>query len=308
MIMLDKNLSEEMCPEIPKLVFENTIVVVPNQNFSKKRIVDLHKNWGYTPEKGIWFEDPEYPDLMYDTNFPKSETNNKDGLFGKGFLDWHLDGPTHPDPEDIISLYCAIPTRVKTHYIDGVSAYEDLSESMKSFIENLEVVIGYTSKEYQKVDLPWFIQCDYEPKCLAYDVRSLHGFTAEEAKEMMVYTYIQRKTETNSNKEIVTEMGRKHHNPNGKWKAVFRKLTITNPLGKTGLFFPPGAIIGFVGVDEGDWKDLYRELWEHLKKFSITRNWNVGDLVLWDNLMVNHKRDQMIENEPRELWRFAIYV
>ena len=298
---------------MPEEVFNNTVIVLENQSLSKERIVELHRSWGFTPKKTLpnktvarlWFEDKKYYDLMYDTNYIKKETEGRSGLFGKGNLDWHLDGPTHPDPEDIISLYCVIPTSAKTHYINGVLAYEALDSSTKSYIEDINLVLGYNSEYYQNVNLPWFIRCNYNPECLSYDLNS--EYIEDDVKELMAFTYIDRES-VKPSVDSITKIGQQFYEESGKYKAVFRPLTITNTLGKPGLFFPPGAIIGFTGIPESEWRELYTFLWEHLKKWSFTRNWKVGDLVLWDNLMVNHKRDDLVVGEKRELWRFAIYV
>lgn len=66
----------------------------------------------------------------------------------------------------------------------------------------------------------------------------------------------------------------------------------------------------FAGRDESDVEGaaLLDALWQHVESgdFSIAHRWQPGDLVLWSNLGVMHRRDAFDENARRILYRAQI--
>ena len=63
-----------------------------------------------------------------------------------------------------------------------------------------------------------------------------------------------------------------------------------------------------VGLELEESEDLLNEIWEHAtdEKFTWTQNWEKGDLLMWKNLNVLHKRDAFDPNTRRVMHRTQI--
>ena len=88
-------------------------------------------------------------------------------------------------------------------------------------------------------------------------------------------------------------------------QALIRKNTVTN---RKALFIG-GHATSIEDMDEDNGKALLGELLEHAtqKAFVYSHNWNVGDLVIWDNRAVLHRgRPWDIANYKRILHRTTV--
>lgn len=63
-----------------------------------------------------------------------------------------------------------------------------------------------------------------------------------------------------------------------------------------------------IGLDLEESEDLLNEIWEHATqdKFTWTQKWEKGDLLMWKNLNVLHKRDAFDPNTRRVMHRTQI--
>ena len=63
-----------------------------------------------------------------------------------------------------------------------------------------------------------------------------------------------------------------------------------------------------IGLDLEESEDLLNEIWEHATqdKFTWTQQWEKGDLLMWKNLNVLHKRDAFDPNTRRVMHRTQI--
>jgi taurine dioxygenase len=63
-----------------------------------------------------------------------------------------------------------------------------------------------------------------------------------------------------------------------------------------------------VGLDEPASETLLAELWSELyaPRNVYTHQWRVGDLVVWDNLAVQHARDDVAVGSGRTLRRVPV--
>ena len=63
-----------------------------------------------------------------------------------------------------------------------------------------------------------------------------------------------------------------------------------------------------VGLTDHESDDLLNELFEHQEnsKFVYAHNWNVGDLLIWDNRCVLHARSNFDASELRKLRRITV--
>ena len=83
-------------------------------------------------------------------------------------------------------------------------------------------------------------------------------------------------------------------------------LVIIDPKTKKQLLFlgrRPHAYI--VGMEINQSEDLLDDIWQHAtqEKFTWTQKWDVGDLLMWQNLNVLHKRDAFDPSTRRVMHR-----
>ena len=80
----------------------------------------------------------------------------KPSLFAhKHALDWHANQPSNPNRKELIWLYAVTGTKgSRTSWLNNVMSYNDLSESMKSELEDMYVYCGYKAGRYS--DTPLF--------------------------------------------------------------------------------------------------------------------------------------------------------
>jgi alpha-ketoglutarate-dependent taurine dioxygenase len=63
--------------------------------------------------------------------------------------------------------------------------------------------------------------------------------------------------------------------------------------GRKALYLDPGTVVGIEGLTDAAAKDLLTELNAHAtqERFIYTHQWNVGDVLIWDNGMTLHRRE-----------------
>lgn len=94
------------------------------------------------------------------------------------------------------------------------------------------------------------------------------------------------------------------------WKPVFHPIVRTHPeTGRKGLYFDPGKIDSFVGLDDAETNDLIEELTGRMIQpgAEYRHKWRVGDIVIWDNRCSYHRAaGDYPPNEDRIHWRVSI--
>ena len=97
-------------------------------------------------------------------------------------------------------------------------------------------------------------------------------------------------------------------------KAIREERTITTPVGyvnprsgRTMLYVCSMVTKGIVGMDHDDSEDLLVELFTHTEQPENvwTHEWRNNDLVVWDNLAVQHARPDVEEGGPVRTLRKA---
>jgi taurine dioxygenase len=91
--------------------------------------------------------------------------------------------------------------------------------------------------------------------------------------------------------------------------TVDHPLVITEPLShQRSLLLGRRRQSAVIGLDEADGKALLDALWEPAdqNRFVVTHNWKPGDVVLWANIAVMHRRDAFNSHERRVLLRAQI--
>jgi taurine dioxygenase len=93
-------------------------------------------------------------------------------------------------------------------------------------------------------------------------------------------------------------------------EIIDHPVVITHPdTGRKSLYVGPHLTKHIIDVDPVENKRILGLLYSHLANptFHWTHEWQVGDLVVWDNRPTMHRREPFPETERRLLWRTQIY-
>ncbi len=88
-------------------------------------------------------------------------------------------------------------------------------------------------------------------------------------------------------------------------------IVLENPAtGQRSLYIDPNKTIGIDGLDEDEGRSLLERLTEHMlqDRFIYTHSWRNGDVVMWDNARLWHRREAFDETLPRLAKRTTIFL
>jgi taurine dioxygenase len=86
-------------------------------------------------------------------------------------------------------------------------------------------------------------------------------------------------------------------------------LVRTDPqTGRKAMFLGRRPNSYVIGMSLADSEKLLDELWAHAtqSRFAMSHKWKVGDLLMWNNLSVLHRRDPFDANLRRVMHRTQI--
>jgi alpha-ketoglutarate-dependent taurine dioxygenase len=312
-----KKCTDEQIKNVAKLTAYHSNVLLRNQDLTKDDYARILALWGDKTQHHAWYEDPDHHQIQYVTNRAMPELGGKRGIFPRGELEWHCNGTLALDPEDCVTLYCVIPTkdRCDTIFLNGVEAYKDLPEDVKSRIENSYCMITNDLRSFHRSDFPHLISRPEQPRILnserAYTI-SEDQVTPEEAKDLHAIQGRNRGEDSSIVKEMMRR--KEEHSIDGaRWKYVYKKLVHEHTVtGQKGLYFPFLNVAGFHDIPKEEWKELYDFLLEHYLKYQYSHDWKAGDLMLFDQTQALHKRQPFPvkeggEQQDRLLWRGIFY-
>lgn len=92
---------------------------------------------------------------------------------------------------------------------------------------------------------------------------------------------------------------------------AWQPLVWTNPkTNERALWAIPISTVAFEGISEEGGRQLIDDIWAFAanndEDCTYMHNWSAGDLLIWDNLMLQHARLPFDSNEPRTLRRTPI--
>jgi taurine dioxygenase len=94
------------------------------------------------------------------------------------------------------------------------------------------------------------------------------------------------------------------------WSPVYHPIIRTHPeTGRKTLYFDPGKIVGFVGIEDRESDELIAELRQRMivADGEYHHVWRRGDIVIWDNRCSYHKAaGDYPPHEDRIHWRVSI--
>jgi taurine dioxygenase len=117
-----------------------------------------------------------------------------------------------------------------------------------------------------------------------------------------VYDYLRRQSTYDDEKPMSEELRR-------RTPPVAHPLVNTHPVtGRRSLYLDPTTTVGIDGLPDAEGRALLDELNGHATRpeFVYTHRWQIGDLVMWDNGFLLHRRDPFDPRQNRLLKRTTI--
>ena len=111
----------------------------------------------------------------------------------------------------------------------------------------------------------------------------------------------------------VSKTGRVDHTAAAaKARRAWQPLLWTQPeTGKQALWVVPLTTVDFSGIERADGDRLLSELWDYAEQqhdLEYAHAWKVGDLLIWDNLLLCHARAPFEPTEGRTLRRTTVFA
>jgi len=272
---LSKTLDDDTFAQVSQAFFDNEVVVFPGQKLTPAQQIAFTRRFGLL-EHHVRKEARlgEHPEIFILSN--KLDAQGKAiGAQDAGRF-WHSDLSYKTQPSLLSALY-AIEIPVKdgrplgdTHFASSTAAYNALSDDLKQKLAGLKNIHSYR---------------DYR----------LKNYAAQQDDERRGIRTVQEHAPTPEQLASVPDMA----------TPVVRVHPVT---GRKGLFVNEGhtSHMHDMPLDEGD--ALLRRLYDHITQaeFIYTHHWKPGDLLMWDNIAVQHKATFDYDPLPRLLYRTTV--
>ena len=214
---------------------------------------------------------PYYREVAYISNLCYEDGKNIGGL-GADELDWHTDQTYMRRPSTGAMLYAVeVPEHGgNTLFANQYVAYESLPNEVKTRIDNLKGVFSYE-----------------------YRLRNYRNEVGKMGKE-------------------VAEKGDENSKNRGETPEVSHPLVLTHPVtGRKALYADCATMMHIEGIGERESAELI-ELFKNVtvkdNKAVYEHKWQAGDLVIWDNGCVMHRRTHYEMKHPRFLKRITMFM
>jgi taurine dioxygenase len=255
---LAQPLDDNAFSQISRAFFDHEVVVFRGQDLTPEQQITFTRRFGVL-EQHVRKESrlPGYPEILVVSNLVK-EDGTPIGAQDAGRF-WHSDLSYKREPSLLSALY-AVEVPVKdgkalgdTDFASTTAAYEALPADMKerlAGLKNVHSYVYYRNKNRQAQ--------------LREEVRSAREVTEYELSED------QLKAVPDSEAPIVR----------------------THPVtGRKGLFINEAHTSHIAGLPRPEADALLKEICAHIVKpeFQYRHHWRPGDLLMWDNVAVQHK-------------------
>ena len=272
---LSKPLDDAAFAAVSKAFFEHEVAVFPGQTLTPEQQIAFTSRFG-TLEHHVRKEArlPDHPEVLILSN--KLDAQGKAiGAQDAGRF-WHSDLSYKREPSLLSALY-AVEIPVKdgkplgdTHFASSTAAYTALPDAMKQKLQGLKNIHSYR---------------DYR----------LKNYAAQQEDLRRGIRTVQEHAPTPEQLASVPDMA----------TPVVRTHPVT---GRKGLFVNEGhtSHMADMPIEESD--ALLRQLYAHIAQpeFVYTHHWAPGDLLLWDNVAVQHKATFDYDPLPRLLYRTTV--
>jgi len=272
---LSQPLDDATFAAVRQAFFDNEVVVLPGQKLTPEQQIAFTRRFGAL-EHHVRKEARlgNHPEIFILSN--KLDAGGKAiGAMDAGRF-WHSDLSYRTEPSLLSALY-AVEIPVKdgrplgdTHFASSTAAYAALPEDLKQQLAGLKNIHSYR---------------DYR----------LKNYAAQQEDERRGIRTVQEHAPTPEQLASVPDMA----TPVGRVHPV---------TGRKGLFVSEGHTAHMHGMplEEGD--ALLRRLYDHITRpeFVYTHHWAPSDLLMWDNIAVQHKATFDYDPLPRLLYRTTV--
>ncbi len=272
---LSKPLDDNTFAQVSKAFFDNEVVVFPGQQLTPDQQIAFTRRFG-TLEHHVRKEArlADQPEIFILSNKVDAQ-GNAIGAQDAGRF-WHSDLSYKTQPSLLSALY-AIEIPLKdgkplgdTHFASSTAAYNALPEALQQKVGKLKNIHSYR---------------DYRIK----------NYEAQQDDMRRGIRTVQEHAPTAEQLASVPDMA----------TPVVRVHPVS---GRKGLFVNEGHTSHMyeMPLEEGD--ALLRQLYDHITspEFIYSHHWTPGDLLMWDNIAVQHKATFDYDPQPRLLYRTTV--
>jgi len=274
-IDLSQPLADDTFTQIHQAFFDHEVVVFPQQRLTPQQQIAFTRRFGVL-EEHVRKEArlAGHPEILILSN--KLDGSGKAiGAQDAGRF-WHSDLSYKREPSLLSALYAIeIPVRDgtplgNTHFASSTAAYDALPEATKQRLQGLKNIHSY--REYR-----------------------LKNYAAQQKDLRRGIRTVQEHAPTPEQLASVPDMA----------MPVVRTHPVT---GRKGLFVNEGHTAHMADMPRAEGDALLRTLYEHITQpeFIYTHHWTPGDLLLWDNIAVQHKATFDYDPLPRLLHRTTV--
>ena len=257
-IDLSAPLDDETFARVAKAFFENEVVFFREQKLTPAQQIAFTRRFGVL-EQHVRREHrlDGFPEVLIVSNIRNTQ-GKAIGAEDAGRF-WHSDLSYRREPSLLSALYALeVPVMNgvalgNTAFASSTAAYDALPEDIKRRVATLTNVHSYRS----------------------YRAKNIEAQKEEQARGGRV---VQEHVVTEEQLATVPDIA----------SPVVRVHPVT---GRRGLFVNEGHTDHIVGMPRAESDALLKELYAHIVKpeFQYVHHWQVGDLLMWDNVAVQHK-------------------
>jgi taurine dioxygenase len=272
---LSAPLDDDTFAQVAKAFFDNEVVVFRDQRLTPAQQVAFTRRFGPLEahvRKESWLSG--HDEIFILSN--KVDANGKAiGAQDAGRY-WHSDLSYKREPSMLSALYSVeVPVRNgvplgNTYFASTTAAYEALPPAMKERVEGLRNVHSY--REYR-----------------------IKNYAAQQEDMRRGIRTVQEHAPTPEQLASVPDTD----------MAVVRVHPVT---GRKGLFVNEGHTSHLTGMPRAESDALLAELYAHITQpeFVYAHSWRPGDLLMWDNIAVQHKATFDYDPLPRLMYRTTV--
>ena len=272
---LSRPLDDATFAAVSKAFFDNEVVVFPGQKLTPEQHVAFTQRFGVL-EHHVRKEARlgNHPEIFILSNI-LDENGKAIGAQDAGRF-WHSDLSYKREPSLLSALY-AVKIPIKdgkplgdTHFASTTAAYDALPDAMKQRLQGLKNIHSYR---------------DYR----------LKNYAAQQDELRRGIRTVQEHAPTPEQLASVPDMA----------TPVVRTHPVT---GRKGLFVNEGHTSHMADMPQAEGDALLAQLYAHITQpeFIYTHHWSPGDLLMWDNVAVQHKATFNYDPLPRLLYRTTV--
>ena len=272
---LSQPLDDDTFAQVSQAFFDNEVAVFPGQKLTPEQQIAFTRRFGLL-EHHVRKEArlADHPEIFILSN--KVDGQGKAiGAQDAGRY-WHSDLSYKTQPSLLSALY-AVEIPVKdgkplgdTHFASSTAAYNALPEAMKQKLASLKNIHSYR---------------DYRIK----------NYAAQQDDMRRGIRTVQEHAPTPEQLSSVPDMA----------TPVVRVHPVTK---RKGLFVSEGHTSHMYDMAQEEGDQLLHQLYDHITspEFVYTHHWEPGDLLMWDNIALQHKATFDYDPLPRLLYRTTV--